>query len=361
MLDEGFYILYKKDWNEAKKVFEEWWEGTLSRPLIQLIGPKDGPVSGLDSWAFLRYHPDAEKAMDLLFSQFSNMIFEKEAYPNVWVNLGPGSLSAYLGGDLRFDGRVNTSWFRGAFSLDDLQQMEFDPDNEWWRYTCHAYEVAARRCEDKAVVAFTDLLDAVTVAAQLRGDFPTVLLKDMFLEGPELKKALERVHELFFQYYDESCKLINTPENGYSTWAGLWSKKSHFTLQCDLMVYLSPRMFREFIYPLIIKECGYFERTIWHLDGPLELNHVDDLLSIPELDCIQWIPGEGNPDPGETCWVPLYKKIQEKEKLIQIFVPPQKVMRILSRISPKGVAVNTVCETRGQMEELLKEIEKRYA
>ncbi len=354
-------MFYKEDWDESKKVFEEWWEGTLGRPLIQVIGPKGRWISDVDSWAFLRYHPSAEKAIDQLFSQFSNIIFYKDAYPNVWVNLGPGSLSAYLGGELKFDGRVNTSWFRGDFSLDDLERAEFDPDSKWWKYTCQAYKVATKRCKGNAIVAFTDLLDAVTVTGQLRGDFPTVLLKDMFLEGDHVKKALERVHELFFRYYDESCRLINIAENGYSTWAGLWSRKKHFTLQCDLMVYLSPRMFREFIYPLTIEECRYFDRTIWHLDGPLELHHLDDLLSIPELDCIQWIPGEGNPDPSEKCWVPLYRKIQEKGKLIQIFVPPQKVMRILSKISPRGVAINTVCRTRDQMEELVKEIEKKYA
>ena len=354
-------MLYKEDWAEAKKIFEEWWEGTLDRPLIQVTAPRDRWIPVVDSWAFLRYYPDVDKAVDQLLRQFSNVIFGKEAYPNVWVNLGPGSLSAYLGGELKFDGRVNTSWFRGDFSLDELERMEFDPDNEWWRYTCQAYEAATKRCEGKAVVAFTDLLDAVTVAAQLRGDFPTVLLKDMFLKGDQVRKALERVHELFFRYYDESCRMINTAENGYSTWAGIWSRKKHFTLQCDFVVYLSPKMFREFIYPLIIEECRYFDRTIWHLDGPLELPHLDDLLSIPELDCIQWIPGEGNPDPGETCWVPIYRKIQEKEKLIQMFVPPQKVMRILGEISPKGVAVNTTCGTRREMEELISRIEEKYA
>ncbi len=181
------------------------------------------------------------------------------------------------------------------------------------------------------------------------------------MNGRKLKKVLQRLHELFFRYYDESCRLINVSENGYSTWAGLWSRKKHFTLQCDVMVYLSPKMFREFIYPLIVEECRYFDRTIWHLDGPLELNHLDDLLNISELDCIQWIPGEGNPDAGEKCWVPLYKKIQQKGKMIQMFVPPQKVMRILSEISPKGIAVNTVCGSSREMNELVNKVREKYA
>jgi len=238
---------------------------------------------------------------------------------------------------------------------------EFDSANEWWRYTCHAYEVASKKCEDKAIVAFTDLLDAVTVTGQLRGNYPTNLLKDMFIERGKLKKVLEKVHSLFFQYYDASCKLINVSEKGYSTWAGLWSRRKHFVLQCDTIVYLSPRLFKEFVYPLIIEECRYFDRTIWHLDGPLELIHLDDLLSIPELDCIQWIPGEGNPDGGEDCWLPLYRKIQERGKLLQIYVPPEKVMRMLSKISPKGVAISTTCRTSHEMKRLIDEFEEKYA
>ena len=289
-------MLYKGDWEETKGIFEEWWDGVLDRPLIQVVYPRDEEIPEIDSWAFLRYYPDVEEALNRLFQQFSKMVFVREAYPNVWVNLGPGSLAAYLGAEIKFDPKVNTSWFLGDFSLRDLEDKEFDPDNEWWRYTCRAYEAAREMCRGKAIVAFTDLLDAVTVTGQLRGNFPTNLLKDMFTERERVKKVFERIQTLLFKYYEESCRIINVQENGYSTWAGLWSAKKHFTLQCDFIVYLSPKMFREFIFPLILEECRYFDRTIWHLDGPLELPHLDSLLSIRELDCIQWIPGDGNPD-----------------------------------------------------------------
>ena len=80
-------MLYKEDWNETKKIFGEWWDGTLDRPLIQVTGRKSKSIPVVDSWAFLRYYPDVERAMDRLLHQFSNMIFEKEAYPNVKVHV----------------------------------------------------------------------------------------------------------------------------------------------------------------------------------------------------------------------------------------------------------------------------------
>lgn len=357
---EDSNLKFKMDWDETKNVFESWWTGDLNRPLIQIISSKTQEKIDLDQWAFLRYHPNPDKALDVIFQQFSQTRYEWEAYPNVWVNLGPGAIAAFLGGDLNWDNRVNTSWFTGNFSLEDLAQAEYDSENKWWKYTRQAYVTAVKRCRGNAMLAFTDLLDAVTVSAQLRGDFPVRLLKDMFVKRSMTKKAISRVHELFFRYFEESCRLIGVEEQGYSTWTQLWSLQRHFTLQCDLIVYLSPRLFRAYVLPLIEEECLYFDRTNWHLDGPSSLTHLDDLLSIEELDCIQWIPGAGNPDSGDDCWVPLYRKIQEKNKKLQIYVQPEKVMYILSKIDPKNVALNVTCSTQNQRGKLIKQLNAEF-
>jgi len=354
-------MLYKREGEETKRIFEEWWDGVLDRPLIQVLYPRDEGTPEIDILKpFSRHYPNVEEALEKLFHQFSRIVFGEEAYPNVWVNLGTGALAAYLGAEIRFDHRSNTSWVSGGFSLRDIEDKEFDPDNEWWRYTCRAYETSREKCRGKALVAFVDLLDAVTATGQLRGNFPVNLLRDMFIERDRMKKVFERIQGLLFKYYEESCRVINVQENGYSTWAGIWSAKKHFAIQCDFIVYLSPRLFREFILPLILEECKYFDRTIWHLDGPLELPHLDSLLNIKELDCIQWIPGAGNPDSGEECWLPLYRKIQEKGKLLQIFVPPEKVTRILRRITPKGIAISTTCTSSTEARKLIGEIKEKF-
>jgi len=353
-------MLYKDDWEETKKIFEEWWSRSLDRPLIQIFAPRHTEPVETDSWAFLRYYPDVDRAMGELLRQFSSILYLKEAYPNVWVNLGPGSLSAYLGAELRFDGRIDTAWFLGDLGIGEIEDLKFDPENEWWTYTVKCTEIARERFQDAAVVSFTDILDALTVTGQLRGNFPTNLLRDIFTRGSKLIRAIDNVHDILLRCYEELCRAIDVSENGYSTWAGLWSKKRHFVLQCDTIVYLSPKLFDRFAYPYVVKECRFFERTLWHLDGPSEIRHLDKLLGIPELDAIQWIPGAGNPDGGDDEWIPLYRKVQAKGKLLQIYVPPEKVMHILRKISPKGVAINTVCRTRQEMKELLSEFQSIY-
>ena len=58
------------------------------------------------------------------------------------------------------------------------------------------------------------------------------------------------------------------------------------------------------------------DRTVYHLDGPGELNHIDALLAVEELDAIQWIQGEGN--PSSDYYIDLYQKILSAGKQVQL-------------------------------------------
>ncbi len=71
-------MLFKKNWEETKEIFEEWWNEALDRPLIQIVYPKYGGPPEIDSWAFLRYYPDVEKALDRLFQQFSRVYLKRK-------------------------------------------------------------------------------------------------------------------------------------------------------------------------------------------------------------------------------------------------------------------------------------------
>jgi hypothetical protein len=77
-------------------------------------------------------------------------------------------------------------------------------------------------------------------------------------------------------------------------------------------------MFDEFVCESIKKHCRNLDRTIYHLDGIGELQNLDKLLSIKELDAIQWIPGSNGGRASYFEWLDVYNKILEADKLIQI-------------------------------------------
>ena len=64
-----------------------------------------------------------------------------------------------------------------------------------------------------------------------------------------------------------------------------------YPLQADLCVMLSPDIFEEFVAPSLQK----FARAIgghatYHIDGRGELRHLETILSIPEIDTVEWVP-----------------------------------------------------------------------
>jgi 5-methyltetrahydrofolate--homocysteine methyltransferase len=79
---------------------------------------------------------------------------------------------------------------------------------------------------------------------------------------------------------------------------------------------ISPEMFGEFAKPELEATCARLSRVFYHLDGPGQLPHLDSLLTIENLDGVQWVPGAGNPECDQ--WPEVYGKIHAAGKKIQV-------------------------------------------
>jgi len=98
---------------------------------------------------------------------------------------------------------------------------------------------------------------------------------------------------------------------------------------------ISNEMFREFFLPGIVKECRQVDASIYHLDGPNALRHLDSLLEIPELNAIQWVYGAGR--GRATDWIPVYQRCQAAGKGIQLLIEPDELETIIEHLRPEGV------------------------
>lgn len=67
---------------------------------------------------------------------------------------------------------------------------------------------------------------------------------------------------------------------------------------------------------LIRNDTQTLAHTIYHLDGISQFNHLDSLLSLEKLNAVQWVYGEGKPDPVN--WLPVYRKIMDAGKQVMI-------------------------------------------
>ena len=76
-------------------------------------------------------------------------------------------------------------------------------------------------------------------------------------------------------------------------------------------------------------------RSIYHLDGPGALRHLDSILDIPELDALQWVYGAGN--EGYHKWVHVYRQAQAAGKGIQVICQMDELDQVMETLDPRGL------------------------
>jgi len=97
-------------------------------------------------------------------------------------------------------------------------------------------------------------------------------------------------------------------------------------------------MFREFVQPALRQQCDWLDYAMYHLDGTQCICHLDALLEIPSLDAIEWTPQAGVEAGWHERWFPLYKRILDAGKSVQILDARVETMApILRAIGSRGV------------------------
>ena len=348
-------LSYKDDWEEAAGRLRAWWgRAGVDRPAIQVTAPRDrrdAAPSGWTGWNFVHDLDDPDRAIDTFEAWAESAWFGGEAFPNLWINYGPGVMAAFLGVEPVV--AEDTVWFESGYAWDEIALMlEPKRDNTWWLRVEAATRRAAERGRGRWVTSMTDLGGELDVLASLRG--AERLLTDLVDCPDRVECALARLNELWWRFYAEIDAAIRPDQDGTSSWMGVWGPGTSYPLQCDFAAMISPAMFERFVVPHLQSQCRRLDHSIYHLDGPGELPHLDSLLRIPELDGIQWIPGAGQPGVGSPVWFPMYRRILEAGKLLALqWMPPEDVEGVVRAFPAQGVLITTGCGSEAEGRELL--------
>ena len=127
-------------------------------------------------------------------------------------------------------------------------------------------------------------------------------------------------------------------------------------LQSDFSCLISKDHFDEYFLPFIEQQTRWADRTIYHLDGPDAVKHLDSLLDLSDLDGIQWVQGAGAPPASE--WIDLYRRIQSAGKLLYGICEPDEVRTLLGALKPEGLMLVTRCATEQQARDLVRLVER---
>lgn len=352
---------FKTDLNASRERVNAWWRGELTgRPILQLTAPRDGaaPYTGpttsdMDSW-----WTDPAYVLPRLEHQLHNTYYAAESVPVVYpVSTGLVSITnKYLGAPNVYIDQ-NTTWSSPIIDdWNDAPALEFDPRNEWWRRTERLLTSAVEMIHDREYEAFVgqpDLNGPTEVLSGLRD--PQRLAMDFYDRPEVIKPALRKVQDAWFDAYRRSTA-VTSRCGAYICWMGTWSEVPMSDLQSDVSCLISKEMFDEYFLPFIAEQANAIDHTIYHLDGPGAVRHLDSLLAIEELDGIQWVQGAGAGRMTE--WIDLLKRIQDGGKLIHAMCEPDEVATLSRELDPTRLLLVVRAESRDQADEVVREAER---
>lgn len=351
-------MLYKNDWEQTKKRYIEYWNlENYDRPIIATYAPKDGykrkeivaPEKIIDRWM------DTEYVIKSQRESFNGTYFGGESFPLLYPNLGPDILGGILGCELSFG--ETTSW--AEHFVDDWKQLKtlvLDEDNKYYKKIMQMTTDVINDSKGDYIVGITDLHPGMDGLVSLRG--PENLCFDLIDCPEEVLAANYEILDVFKKVTDKLHQVITTKQQGSSNWMSIWHPEKWYVTSCDFMCMISKEMFENFVYDEIVKETQWLDDSIFHLDGPGALKHLDRLLEIPTLKGIQWVPGAGQPSISH--WIPELKKIQDAGKMIQVYGTPEELDTMLDHLRPEGLMYLTWCKNEQESKDVIAMAEKKY-
>ncbi|MBQ4110030.1 MAG: hypothetical protein IJC74_04020 [Clostridia bacterium] len=350
--------MVNEKFSHALNAFEEFWERKPRKRFVfnipASIGPAYRPHNSLyEKWL------DEDFILKRTMHSYNNTYYSAESIPHLFTNLGPGCLSACIGGS--YELAENTIWFDRKTIVDDWDnppEIAFDENSEMWQ---NVVRMQTKFLTENSVnTTITDLGGILDIVASLRGT--ENLLYDLYDYPEQVKEFTEKVTKLWFEAFDKQVETIRKSGQPFNNWMNIPSSKPWYPIQCDFCAMISPAKFEEFVLPHLVEQSEYMERCIYHLDGPGELPHLDMLLDVPGITGIQWVAGGGQPSLWDEQWYPIYKKIQDKKKNIVLLATPPKddetAEKLIKTLDPTGVYVAMCLEGKDTADRFMEKVEK---
>lgn len=339
---------YKSNWEETKRRFIAWWNHSkIDRPMMRVVAKLEEPIEPLESVdppnTPKEFHLDVERKVKELRNYCRTHLFLAESFPVLNVNIGPGSMATYLGSEPVFS--WDTVWYTPCVktSWEEWGPLRYDENNYWWKRHLMLIRRAKELAKDDFPVSIPDIIESIDILASLRGT--QNLIYDL-IDTPDLIKGyINQIDRLYFIYYNAIYEIVKDSNGGsiYTVFS-IWGPGKTAKIQCDFSAVMSPTQFQEFFIPSLSFLCSKLDYTLYHLDGPDAIKHLPAIMSVKDLDALQWTPGAGKPDGGSEDWYPIYDMVKKAGKSLWISINDgdfdeivRKADRIVKRYGSDGL------------------------
>ncbi len=345
-------LAYKEDAAEAQQRMRAYWQGQMiDRPCIAVQAPRSGmtrpPRSLITAPEF-----DFPRAIAEFEEWASRTFFGGESMPYLHPWYGPDQWAGFVGAELTPKPEMDTSWVQPFVeNWDGLAPLTIDAGNRWWKAVLELCRLGAVEGQGKFLVCTIDTHSNLDCLSAIRG--PAQLCVDLIDNPDGVLRAMKWIDGLYKLVYDAVWDAGMMSARGSTSWVDMYSELKTQAVQCDFCYMVSPEHFRRFALPSLEYEMSCLDHAVYHLDGVGELPHLDDLLAIPNLHTIQWLPGAGQPQAPH--WIDLLKKIQKAGKSVQVIVTPDELKAIYKELAPERTFywVPAGCASQQEAESLI--------
>ena len=354
---------WKENWEESKQRFRKWWSndgfvvgmwGGIGNTILH--EPTSDPGWLTDGEERVRR---SEWRAESIHYGMARTSFAGDILPIANCNIAVGSLALFLGGDVSFNNHA--AWLEPIYNnveISDIPSFKIHPENEWLKIADETYSSLKKYSSNKYMMGCQSLCENLDVFTSLRGTEQIMI--DMIEEPDWVDLKMKEINQAWFQAYSRFYDYIKLSD-GSSSWSdfSIWGEGKTAVLQCDASAMISPNMFERFVLPHLTEQCNWLDHSMFHLDGKECVAHLDYLLSIERLDAIEWSPDPSSPEGSDSYWFPMYKKILDAGKSIQLInIEPKDVHKILDGIGTKGVYILSMPKTLEEYNELTVSLEK---
>ena len=330
----------KPDFDKSARRLEAWWLGqivdrppvTLSvKPVRPYEGPKKTHATAKDRWLDVEFQVMSQAA------ELERHDYPGDGFPMFFPNVGPELTATLLGVPMDYIDEA-TAWSRPIVNEPEdwysLAQKPPDFDTPCWQAMEQMTKLAIELRDDRYLVGITDLHGNYDILAALRD--PQMLCMDL-IDCPDLVQPVG-LHSarVYNRAFERNYAMLKNAQLPCASWAHIYHDGPAYIPSSDFWCMVSPQIARDMVLPLIVTEMELLDRSLFHLDGPQALGHLDMLLELPDLNAIQWVYGDGN-GPA-TNWIDVYKRIQDSGKSIQLLAETaEDALKVMEQLKPQGV------------------------
>jgi hypothetical protein len=335
--------------------FEAWWNhDRLDRPIF-IAAANTNPKRPINRRLDLLFTPEAW--FEAKLADMKQLHRVGDALPHIRVDFGPVLLGGMLGGKIEFG--ADTTWTH-AFIKDDWSNAPdwtLRDDNPLWLQLRKLLRMVAQDAANRYLVCMPDLGGSADVLLNLRGSQPLCL--DVVEDPDRVRGAIDAIYPAWRRAFTELYRAAFEHGAGLIHWLQLWSSRPYMIPACDFNFMIGPKQFERVCLPDIARQAATVGRAVFHLDGPGAARHIDALLEVPDIQAIQFTPGEGT--PSALAWVEMFRKIQGKRRSVLVICPAREVPALCEALRPEGLALMVTDSLAPEkLDELYGQFTRRY-